>query len=108
MLRSRTRTNLIAIAVPAGGRGAYFRHRLGQILTTVYTGFTAAMTESWRLWPCAPVEVRTGVWGCDAFDDAWGVSDAMPTPLSAQGFAPSFSSIFTALVFFGSSSSDFL
>ena len=26
----------------------------------------------------------------------------------AQGFAPSFSSIFTALVFFGSSSSDFL
>ncbi|MCY1018510.1 hypothetical protein [Pyxidicoccus sp. MSG2] len=67
VLRPPTRTNLIAIAAPAGGRGLYFRHQLERILTTAYTGFSAAVAESHRQWPGTPVEVRTGFWGCGAF-----------------------------------------
>ncbi len=65
--RPPTRTNLIAIAAPSAGRGPYFRHQLEQILVTAYTGFSAAIAESRRLWPTAAVEVRTGFWGCGAF-----------------------------------------
>jgi hypothetical protein len=62
-----SRTNLIAIAAPSGGRGAYFPAQLERILVTACTGFSAAVVESRRLWPGVPVEVRTGFWGCGAF-----------------------------------------
>jgi hypothetical protein len=67
VLRPPTRSNLIAIAAPAGGSGAYVSEELVQILVTAYTGFAAAVAESARLWPGVPVEVRTGFWGCGAF-----------------------------------------
>jgi poly(ADP-ribose)glycohydrolase PARG len=67
IVRPPTRTNLISIAAPAGGRGPYFRHSLDRILRTAYAGFAAAVTESRRLWPGTPVEIRTGFWGCGAF-----------------------------------------
>ena len=62
-----TRTNLICIAAPGGGRGPYFRAQLAKILVTAYTGFAAAVAESHRMWPNSPVEIRTGFWGCGAF-----------------------------------------
>ncbi|QSQ21716.1 hypothetical protein JY651_42265 [Pyxidicoccus parkwayensis] len=67
VLRPPTRTNLIAMAAPSGGQGPYFRHQLERILTTAYTGFSAAVAESRQRWPGTPVEVRTGFWGCGAF-----------------------------------------
>ena len=67
VLSPPTRTNVIAIAAPAGGRGRYSRRQIDQILTTAYTAFAAAALESRRLWPDAPVEIRTGFWGCGAF-----------------------------------------
>jgi len=62
-----TRTNLISIAAPGGGRGSYRRAELERILVTAYTGFAAAASESRRLWPGATLEIRTGFWGCGAF-----------------------------------------
>lgn len=62
-----TASNLIAIAAPGGGRGPYWRAQLEGILVTAYTGFCAARAESQRRWPGAPVEIRTGFWGCGAF-----------------------------------------
>lgn len=67
LLEPPTTTNLIAIAAPGGGRGAYFRRDLERILVTAYSGFAAARAESRRLWPNAPVDIRTGFWGCGAF-----------------------------------------
>jgi hypothetical protein len=61
-----TRTNLVCIAAPTG-RGPYFRAQLERILVTAYTGFSAAVAESRSMWPGAPVEIRTGFWGCGAF-----------------------------------------
>ncbi len=66
VLSHPTRTNLIAIAAPTGS-GPYFRRHIDQILVTAYTGFAAAAFESRRLWPDAPVEIRSGFWGCGAF-----------------------------------------
>ena len=67
VLNPPTRSNLIAIAAPAYGDGPYEREQLEEILVTAYTGFAAAVAESARLWPSAPVEIRTGFWGCGAF-----------------------------------------
>ncbi|NMO17065.1 hypothetical protein HPC49_11415 [Pyxidicoccus fallax] len=67
VLRPPTRTNLIAMAAPTGGPGPYFRWQLERVLTTAYTAFSAAMTESRQLWPGRPVEIHTGFWGCGAF-----------------------------------------
>lgn len=66
VLAPPTRSNLIAIAAPTGS-GRYTRHQLSNILVTAYTGFAAAVNESRRAWPGAPVEIRTGFWGCGAF-----------------------------------------
>jgi hypothetical protein len=57
------RSNLIAIAAPAGGRGPYFSAQIARILVTAYTGFAAAVAES----PAGPVTIHTGFWGCGAF-----------------------------------------
>lgn len=65
--RKPTRSNLIAIAAPAGGRGEYMRSEIENIAITAYTGFAAAVEETGRLWPGTPTEVRTGFWGCGAF-----------------------------------------
>jgi hypothetical protein len=62
-----THTNLIAMAAPFGGPGPYWPQELEYVLVTAYTGFAAAVAESRRIWPGAPVEVRTGFWGCGAF-----------------------------------------
>lgn len=62
-----TRSNLIAMAAPSGGIGRYALGELRRVAVTAYTGFAAAVAESHRLWPGAPVEVRTGFWGCGAF-----------------------------------------
>lgn len=67
ILAPPTRTNLICIAAPMGRSGPYWRTDLERILVTAYTGFSAAVLESRRRWPHAPVEVRTGFWGCGAF-----------------------------------------
>jgi hypothetical protein len=67
VLAPPTITNLIAIAAPSGGRDRYTRAQLETILVTALTGFAAAVAESRRAWPDAPVEVRTGFWGCGAF-----------------------------------------
>ena len=60
------RSNLIAIAAPVGA-GSYEPAQIATIAVTAYTGFAAAVAESRRAWPHAPVEVRTGFWGCGAF-----------------------------------------
>jgi hypothetical protein len=62
-----TITNLIAMAAPPGGRGPYFHDDLAGIAATAFTAFTAAVAESRAAWPGAPVEIRTGFWGCGAF-----------------------------------------
>lgn len=62
-----TRSNLIAMAAPCGGPGPYWPEQLERVLVTAYTGFAAAAAESRRLWPGAPLEIRTGFWGCGAF-----------------------------------------
>jgi Poly (ADP-ribose) glycohydrolase (PARG), Macro domain fold len=65
--QSPRRSNLIAMAAPAGGRGPYFHTQIERILVTAYTAFVAAVSESHCMWPHVPVEVRTGFWGCGAF-----------------------------------------
>jgi hypothetical protein len=62
-----TRSNLIAMAAPYGGCGPYRPEELERVIVTAHTGFAAAVSESQRRWPGAPVEVRTGFWGCGAF-----------------------------------------
>jgi hypothetical protein len=74
-----TITNLIAIAAPAGGRGAYERADIEYVLTTAYTAFAAARVESreavgeaGRSAAAAAADgvrtvVHTGFWGCGAF-----------------------------------------
>ena len=61
-----TRSHLIAIAAPVGS-GPYWPAQIAKIVVTAYSGFAAAVLESHRAWPGAPVEVRTGFWGCGAF-----------------------------------------
>jgi hypothetical protein len=63
-----TITNLIAMAAPAYGYGAYSVDQLEFALTTAFTGFGAAVHESVRLRGTAgPRIVHTGFWGCGAF-----------------------------------------
>lgn len=62
-----TITNLIAMAAPTYRSGRYEREMIERILVTAYTGFAAAVAESARIAPGAPVVVHTGFWGCGAF-----------------------------------------
>jgi len=58
-----TITNIIAMAAPAHGKGRYSHAEIEYILTTAFTGFSAAARES----AAAPAVVHTGFWGCGAF-----------------------------------------
>jgi Poly (ADP-ribose) glycohydrolase (PARG) len=63
-----TITNLIAMAAPPGGYGRYRADEIESVLTTVFTGFRAAVLESHRERARATsVAVHTGYWGCGAF-----------------------------------------
>lgn len=63
-----TVTNLIAIAAPSYGTGAYARTDVEYVLTTAYTGFAAAVLESEEaIGQGARTVVHTGFWGCGAF-----------------------------------------
>jgi hypothetical protein len=58
-----TVTNVIAIAAPGYGSGAYAAREIEQVLVTAFTGFRAAVLES----VAGPVAVHSGFWGCGAF-----------------------------------------
>jgi hypothetical protein len=63
-----TVSNILAIAAPGGGFGAYERGEIEAIAVTAYSGFSAAREESAR--PAggrAHAVIHTGFWGCGAF-----------------------------------------
>jgi hypothetical protein len=63
-----TVTNLIAMAAPGFGVGAYSDSQIHSILTTAFTGFRAAVLEAESAHgPAAATVVHTGYWGCGAF-----------------------------------------
>lgn len=63
-----TVSNIIAIAAPRGGPGAYTPAELALILDTAYTGFRAAVLESARVrGRDVPVAIHSGFWGCGVF-----------------------------------------
>jgi hypothetical protein len=75
-----TLSNILAIAAPAGGSGAYTEAEIQFILNTAYSGFLAARCESERLAGAhAHTVIHTGFWGCGAF----GGNRALMTILQA-------------------------
>lgn len=63
-----TRSNVIAMAAPPGGRGQYDQETIEHILVTAFSGFQAAALEAARVRRSpTPVAVHTGFWGCGAF-----------------------------------------
>lgn len=63
-----TISNILAMAAPDGGCGAYRRGELDDILSTAFTGFSAARQESERIVTGGPrTTIHTGFWGCGAF-----------------------------------------
>jgi len=54
--------NVLAIAAPPWGEGAYTRGQVVEVLMTAYTGFRAAALESQD-----NATINTGWWGCGAF-----------------------------------------
>jgi len=61
-------TNLIAIEAPSYGFGRYSADEIRFILTTAFSGFTAARLDSGEGRPRAPrVHIHTGFWGCGAY-----------------------------------------
>ena len=63
-----TISNILAMAAPPGGYGEYSRHEIIDILTTAYTGFAAAKSESKHIVSHdARTIIHTGFWGCGAF-----------------------------------------
>lgn len=59
-------TNVLAMAAPEPGSGAYTRETIRSILDVATAGFAAAVAETHAVAP-APVVVHTGFWGCGAF-----------------------------------------
>lgn len=57
-----TVSNILAIAAPSSGRGAYKEEEIARILRTAWAGFVAAREEA-----AAPVTIHTGFWGCGVF-----------------------------------------
>lgn len=63
-----TISHILAMAAPDGGSGEYRREEILDVLTTAFTGFLAAQTESRRLAGGeAQAVIHTGFWGCGAF-----------------------------------------
>lgn len=63
-----TMSNILAMAALPGGYGEYSREEMLNVLTTAYTGFSAALAESERLVPdISRTVIHTGFWGCGAF-----------------------------------------
>lgn len=62
-LNPPTLSNILAIAAIPSGEGSYTQAQIEYILTTAFTGFSAARVES------EPhiVMIHTGFWGCGAF-----------------------------------------
>jgi hypothetical protein len=62
-----TITNIIAMEAPAGGYGSYQYDEIEYVLTTAFTGFSAAKIES-QLECEEPITIiHTGFWGCGAY-----------------------------------------
>ena len=61
-------SNILALAAPSPGRGAYSMSQISAILTGAYSGFAAAkaMSEAMSQDGCV-TRVHTGHWGCGAF-----------------------------------------
>ena len=57
-----TISNILAIAAPSSGRGAYREAEITRILLTAWAGFAAARLEA-----ASPVTIHTGFWGCGVF-----------------------------------------
>ena len=63
-----TISNILAMAAPSYGTGAYSREEIDAIARTAFTGFSAARCESERMGgPQAKTVIHTGFWGCGAF-----------------------------------------
>jgi len=61
-------TNVIAIAAPVGGWGRYAWPEIELAFSTAFTGFRAALVESFRLrGDGSRAVVHTGFWGCGVF-----------------------------------------
>ena len=58
-----TLTNIVAMAAPVGGRGAYTTAQIDWILTAAHTAFAATVAASGG----RPVRLHAGFWGCGAF-----------------------------------------
>jgi hypothetical protein len=68
VLKLPTLTNILAMEAPAGGYGSYKLKEIEYILSTAFTGFTAARIESnLNVDPSYPVIIHTGFWGCGAY-----------------------------------------
>ena len=65
-LQPPTRSNIVAMAAPSGGRGAYRRDEITAIATTAYTAFLATVVASRESGVRRSI-VHTGFWGCGAF-----------------------------------------
>ncbi|MCD8487801.1 MAG: poly(ADP-ribose) glycohydrolase [Desertifilum sp.] len=62
-LNPPTVTNILAISAPSCRSGSYTQKQIEHILTTAFTGFTAARLDSEDL----NIAIHTGFWGCGAF-----------------------------------------
>jgi len=67
-LNPPTITNIVAMEAPSGGYGSYKMEEIEYILTTAFTGFSAARLES-QLEMNQPSRflIHTGFWGCGAY-----------------------------------------
>lgn len=61
-LHPPTVSNILALAAPSSGRGAYTEAQVARILLTAWAGFVAAGTESG-----GPITIHTGFWGGGVF-----------------------------------------
>ncbi|MBD2120655.1 hypothetical protein [Trichocoleus sp. FACHB-262] len=68
VLNPPTITNILAMEAPAGGYGTYKLKEIEYILSTAFTGFTAAHVESQlNVDPAREVVIHTGFWGCGVY-----------------------------------------
>jgi hypothetical protein len=63
-----TKSNILAMEAPSYGAGRYTRRQLEYVLSTVLTGFSAAVYELKRSTaPDVQVAIHMGFWGCGAY-----------------------------------------